>query len=239
LKDAGELVLGRHLPSLKCLSIHHFHEFSLRATFSKNLSDASSDTTNDFNASNIRLMYGPAYSSNAGSSVDVRHAFVSTVIWNLPDFRNQNRYVRYPLGGWQLSSIIHLQSGFYYTITGSTLLGTRAADYIGSPGVLADPGPNGWFNPAAFVAAPQGRFGTSGSGNVEGPGMQIYNLSLTRFFNFRQDGKINLRVRADLHNAFNNVNFQAPATTITSSGFGTISSAYPPRNIQLGLKFTF
>ncbi len=208
-------------------------------TFSKNLSDASSDTTNDYNASNIRLMYGPAYSSNAGSSVDVRHSFVSTVIWNLPDLRRASRFVRYPLGGWQLSSIIHLQSGFYYTITGSTLLGTRVADYVGGSAVLTDPGPNGWINPAAFAAAAQGRFGTSGAGNVEGPGMQIYNLSMTRFFNFRPDGKMNLRVRADFHNAFNNVNFQAPATTVTSSGFGTISSAYPARAIQLGMKFTF
>jgi hypothetical protein len=35
------------------------------------------------------------------------------------------------------------------------------------------------------------------------------------------------------------VNFQAPSTTVTSSGFGTISGAYPPRNIQLGMKLTF
>ncbi len=208
-------------------------------TFSKNLSDASSDTENNFNASNIHLMYGPAYSSNAGSSVDVRHSFVSTLIWNMPNLRRESRFLRYPFGGWQLSTIIHLQSGFYYTVTGSTLLGTRVADYLGGPTKLADAGPNGWFNPAAFAAAPQGRFGTSGAGNIEGPGMQIYNLSISRFFNLRQDGKMNIRIRADFLNAFNNVNFQAPATTITSSGFGTISSAYPPRNVQLGAKFTF
>ena len=208
-------------------------------TFSKNLSDASSDTENNFNASNIHLMYGPAYSSNAGSSVDVRHSFVSTLIWDLPALRQQSRFLRYPFGGWQLSTIIHLQSGFYYTVTGSTLLGTRVADYLGGPTQLPNPGPNGWFDPAAFAAAPQGRFGTSGAGNIEGPGMQIYNLSISRFFNLRQDGKMNIRLRGDFLNAFNNVNFQAPATTITTSGFGTISAAYPPRNIQLGMKLTF
>jgi hypothetical protein len=213
--------------------------FTAAYTFSKNLSDASTDTSNNFNAYNLKAAYGPAYSSNSGASVDVRHAFVSTVVWNLPEFRNRNLMLRAPLGGWQLSAIVHLQSGFYYTVTGSTLIGTRSADYIGGAAILPNPGPNGWLNPAAFTAAQQGSFGTSGFGNVEGPGMQIYNLSLTRFFNILRDGRMKLRLRADFLNAFNNVNFQSPATTITTQGFGTITSAYPPRNIQLGAKLNF
>jgi hypothetical protein len=213
--------------------------FTAAYTFSKNLSDASSDTENNFNYFDIHAMYGPAYSSNAGASIDVRHAFVSTVVWDLPSLANHSSLVRLPLGGWQLSAIIHLQSGFYYSVTGSTLIGTRLADYIGGPAVLPNPGANGWINPAAFAAAPQGRWGLAGPGDVEGPGMQIYDLSITRFFNLRREGKMTLRFRADFMNAFNNVNFESPATTVTSSGFGTISSAYPPRNIQLGLKLAF
>ncbi len=213
--------------------------FTAAYTFSKNLTDAASDTENNFNYSNIHAVYGPANSSNGGSTVDVRHAFVSTFIWNLPELQGQSRYLRAPFGGWQLSSIIHLQSGFYYTVTGSTLIGNRVADYNGGSALLPNPGPNGWFNPAAFTAAPQGRFGTSGAGNVEGPGLQIYNLSITRFFKLRDEGKMNLRIRADFNNAFNNVNYQSPATIVTSTGFGTISGAYPPRSIQLGTKLTF
>ena len=63
--------------------------------------------------------------------------------------------------------------------------------------------PNGWFNPAVFSEAPQGSWGTAGPGDVEGPGMQIYNLSVTKFFKIRADGRVNLRVRADFLNAFN------------------------------------
>ncbi len=169
----------------------------------------------------------------------MRHAFVSTFSWLLPDLKGQSRYLRGPLGGWQLSGIIHLQSGFYYSIVGSTLIGTREANYNGGPALMPNPGPNGWFNPAAFSAAAQGSFGTAGAGDVEGPGMQIYNLSVTRFFNIKRDGRMRLRFRVDFANAFNNVNYQSPAATVTSSGFGTISSAYPPRNIQLGLKLSF
>jgi hypothetical protein len=121
---------------------------------------------------------------------------------------------------------------------GSTrILGTRPANYIGGPGVLPNPGANGWFNPAAFTAAAQGSYGTSGAGNVQGPGMQIYNLSLSKFFPMRETKSV--RFEADFFNLFNCANCQAPATTITSSGFGTIMAAYPPRNVQLSLKFQF
>jgi len=213
--------------------------FTTAYTFAKNLADASSDTENNFNYFNIHATYGPAYSSNSGSSIDVRHAFVATFVWDLPSLAHQKSYVRYPFGAWQFSGILHVQSGFYYTVTGSTLIGTRVADYNGGPAILPSPGPNGWFNPAVFSAAPQARFGTAGTGDIEGPGMQIYNLSLSKFFNFGRDERFKLRFRADFLNAFNCVNFQSPSSTITSSGFGTISQAYPPRNIQLGMKFTF
>jgi hypothetical protein len=214
--------------------------FTTAYTWSKNLTDSESDAENNLDYYNIHLLYGPAYSTNAGSSFDVRHAFVGTFIWYMPELKGQSRAIRGPFGGWQLSGIVHLQSGFYYTVTGSTaILGTRVADYRGGPVLVPNPGANGWINPAAFAAAPQGRWGTAGPGDVEGPGMQIYNLSVTKFFNIAHEGRINLRVRCDFLNAFNNVNFQAPATTVTSSGFGTISAAYPSRNIQLGLKLTF
>ena len=213
--------------------------FTTAYTFAKNLTDAASDTENNFNNFNLHAVYGPANSSSAAAAVDVRHAFFATVICRLPDLKERSRFLRAPLGGWQLSGISHLQSGFYYTITGSTLIGTRVADYSGGSALLPNPGPNGWINPAAFTAAPQSRFGSSGAGNVEGPGLQVYNLSAAKFFNLRPEGTVNLRLRADFQNALNHVNYQAPATTVTSIGFGTISGAYPPRNIQLGLKLTF
>jgi hypothetical protein len=207
--------------------------FTAAYTFSKNLGDASSDTSNNNNFYNLRQSYGPLT-----GGLDVRHVFVGTFIWNLPELGTMKSYVRVPFGAWQISGIVHLQSGQYFTVTGnSPIVSGRAADYIGGPAVLPNAGPNGWINPAAFVAAPQGRWGTSGAGNVEGPGMQIYDLSLTKFFALREN--IRMRVRADFINAFNNVNFQGPATNVSSSNFGTISSAYPPRNVQLGLKLEF
>lgn len=212
--------------------------FTTAYTFSKMLGDTSSDTANDYDYYNIKWMYGPVGSTSGAGSMDVRNVFVGSFVWALPQLQNANHVVKTAIGGWQLSGVIHLQTGQYYTVTGSTaIVGTRRADYVGGPTTYANPGANGWFIPAAFAAAPQGRFGDSGTGNIEGPGMQIYNLSVTKFFTIRE--RLRLRYSTDFFNAFNCVNFQAPAVTVTSSDFGTIASAYPPRQIQMALKLQF
>lgn len=205
--------------------------FTAAYTLSKALGNASSDTENDHNYANLYWMYGPL-------SYDVTHVFTGSYVWYLPKLTNQSAFLRIPFSNWQLSGIIHVQSGFPDNITASTpILGTREADYIGGPGVFPNPGPDGWYNPAAFAAAPQARFGNSGAGNVRAPGLQQYDLSVARFFNFTERTK--LQFRADFINAFNIVNFQGPSTNFSNSDFGTISSAYPPRNIQLSMKVEF
>jgi hypothetical protein len=103
---------------------------------------------------------------------------------------------------------------------------------------LPNPGANGWINPAAFASAPQSRFGTVGYGDVRGPGLQQYDLSVTRSFPLWKEGTL-LQFRTDFINAFNNVNFQAPDSKVSDAAFGTITSAYPSRNIQLSLKLVF
>jgi hypothetical protein len=207
--------------------------FTAGYTFSKALGTASSDTTNNFNAFNPSLLYGPL-------SFDATHVFVGTAIINLPALANRSSWLKTPLGGWQLSAVIHAQTGFPLSITGnSPIVGGRLASYVGGSALLPNPGPNGWINPAAFAAAQQGSWGTSGAGNVRGPGMQMYNLSLTKFFLLSEKHNVNLRFRGEFINAFNNVNFQAPNTNISNTDFGTITSAYPSRNIQLGVKLEF
>lgn len=141
------------------------------------------------------------------------------------------------MGSWMLNGIIRLQSGQYYSITGSTAEGTRRADYNGQPLYNLNQGPNGWFNTAAFTAAPVSRYGDSGTGNVEGPPLHVFNLSLAKNFHIRE--RYNLKFQTDFFNAFNIANFSGLGTTVTNGGFGTLSSAYPPRQIQMSLKMTF
>jgi hypothetical protein len=206
--------------------------FTAAYTWSKALGNASSDTENDKNYYNLYWMYGPL-------SYDTNHVFTGSFVWDLPKLQSQPAFLRIPLSNWQVSGIVHLQSGFADNIMGNTtvLTGGREADYIGGPTMLANPGPDGWFNPAAFASAPQGRFGNSGNGNVRDPGLQLYNFSVARFFPLTE--RLKLQFRADFLNAFNHPNFQSPENSLSNSAFGTISSAYPPRNIQFSMKLAF
>ena len=200
-------------------------------TWSKALADASGEGDNSENYQNRHFNYGP-------TSFDRRHAFVATFTWEMPKLRKANAIVRHVAGGWQVSGVIRLQTGPYSTVTGSTSTGTRRADYVGGD-IYAQSGQNinNWLNKAAFAAATNGAWGNSGIDIVEAPGLQSYDLSLAKHFSLTE--RINLRLQGDFYNAPNVANFSGLNTTITSSAYGTISSAYPPRQIQLALKLAF
>jgi hypothetical protein len=199
-------------------------------TWSKALGDSSSETDNPENYWDRHYNYGP-------TSFDRRYAFVGTYVWRLPRLDAHNALLRLPLGGWQLSGIVRLQSGGYYTVTGSTAIGTRRYDYTGGDVLVADPGPNGWINKVAFAAPPASRYGSSGVRNVSGPGLETYNLSLAKFF--RVNDRVSLRFQGDFFNAFNITNWNVLNTAYTNGSFGTVTSAYPARQIQLGTKLQF
>jgi hypothetical protein len=158
-------------------------------------------------------------------------------VWQLPMLRGQNRFVRSTVGGWQTSGVIRLQTGQYYTVTGSTSTGTRRANYVGGPITVDNPTPQLYFNKNAFTAAPTGAFGNSGTGIVEGPGLQSYDLSLAKHFAFTE--RFDLKLQGDFFNAFNITNFSTLNVVTSGGGYGTLSSAYPSRNIQLSLKLSF
>ena len=155
------------------------------------------------------------------------------------------------LSGWEVSGITRLQTGQFLTVKGTTSIGSRRADYLG--GVVALPsalqGPDSWFNTNSFFIAPDERQGTSGVGIVVGPGRYLWDLSMRKKFAVREG--IGLQLQADFFNAFNQTNFTNPGTamgnvttvngvqTYSNRAFGTITSAAPGRNVQLGLKLTF
>ena len=208
-------------------------ELTASYTWSKVLTDTSGngdavDVGED--PFNRHSNYGPA-------SFDRRNIFVTTYNYRVPFFRNMKGVGGAVLSGWEISGITRYQSGAYFTVTGNTAIGTRRADYVGGPVLLASKGPDGWINPAAFAAAPPTRRGNSGAGNVQGPNLETFDFSLRKQFSINE--RFNLRFQADMFNAFNRANFRAPSTVVTTGGFGTITTTGPARNIQFGLKLNF
>src|SRR5262249_16569790 len=106
-----------------------------------------------------------------------------------------------------------------------------------------------WFNTAAFTAPlsintviannldPLTAAGNSGKGVIRGPSYTSWDVGI--FKNFRVTERSQLQFRSEWFNAFNNVNFGNPNTSLLTSTFGQISSAADARQIQFGLKLTF
>src|SRR5215204_360112 len=215
---------------------------TLSYTWSKVLSDANVLTEQaEDGLINRAFNYGPA-------TFDRTHVFVATYTYSVPFFKKTSGFVKALLDGYEISGITRFQSGRPFTITASsTVGGTRRADLVNEDIDLYIKDNRQWINPAAFTGTTLGRLGTTGVGIIRGPIFFITDFSVRKRFRFGE--KRDLRLQADIFNAFNRNNFRDinttcssapnPATGCTSGGFGTLTSSGPGRSIQLGIKFGF
>jgi hypothetical protein len=212
--------------------------------------------TPNLNPANFQLDIGP-------SDFDIRHRFVTSVIWELPVGRGKqylggsNRAADLVFGGWQLNAIPSWQSGVRRIVSApnGTTLGfisqradaTGAGPYSGFErnGISITPredfgGSNPgrfWLNPGAFRATAPLKFGTSGRNLISGPA--AWNWDLSVFKNFAITEAWRLQFRAEAFNAFNNVQFFPPDLNSVSPNFGTLQGANRPRVMQMALRLSF
>jgi hypothetical protein len=102
---------------------------------------------------------------------------------------------------------------------------------------LANPGPNLWFNPAAFAAPARYRFGNSAPGAVVGPASHVLDTGFMKNFNFTESKY--LQFRWEMFNAMNEVNLRDPVTTIGLATTGQITGAGDARQIAHGARAPF
>jgi hypothetical protein len=132
------------------------------------------------------------------------------------------------IGGWQFSGITTIQ-------TGQPFSASYSASYTGTPtsgrpnavvGTALYPATRTlaeWFNPAAFSVPANGTYGNSGYDGLWGPGLQTWDMSLSK--NIKIHERVSLQIRMDAFNTFNHPNFGNPNAAITSpSNVGTITS---------------
>ena len=117
---------------------------------------------------------------------------------------------------------------------------TDRPDVVGNPNLQSGRGRSQiiaeFFNTGAFRAA-AGLYGTAGRNLLYGP--PSVNWDFSAFKNFKVTEGRFVQFRGEVFNLFNQVNFGAPNSTLTSPSFGRILSANPPRVVQFGLKFVF
>jgi len=179
---------------------------------------------------------------------DVTHVLSLSAVGDLPTFRQHSAIVRNVLGGWETTGILQAQTGFPFTVrsganNSGNLEDLETANPVPGQVPSLTQGSRGqkiqkWFNTAAFQLNPAGTVGLVGVNTMRGPG--FWNLDFGMFKNFRITERFQLQYRAEFFNIFNNVNLNAPNSTVASgAAFGTITSTGTPRYIEMALKLRF
>jgi hypothetical protein len=160
-------------------------------------------------------------------------------------------------GGWQMNWIMSRMSGTPFTVGSSgTSLNAPGSNTQTADQVLTDVkilGGHGsgqpYFDPLAFAAVTDKRFGNSGRNIVRGPGS--FNLDGSIFRTFRLTERFNLQFRAEMFNVTNTPQFANPGATVSNmsknadgtvkllGGYTEITSASGERQARFGLKLSF
>jgi hypothetical protein len=211
-------------------------------------------------ASNLRLDYGR-------SSFDIRHRITANGVWEVGKFPKSGALVRNLLGDWQINALFSYESGRPFTVYNSVADyngdggGAAQAPPTGNaydrPDTPAFGNSVGCKSPHAYVAGlfkasdflppAQGTNGTLGRNTFCGPNYMATDFSLVKNFhaNFLgEQGRI--QFRAEAFNLFNRVNLYLPDSDLglaalrgLGSTFGKSTQAYPPRELQFALKFSW
>ena len=173
-------------------------------------------------------------------TADRRHVFNLSTVYETPQFASNT--ARILASGWQISSIVRLQSGPFLNITSGLDQALTGAAAQRANQVLADPyhpdrTVDHYLNPAAFLQPTLGTFGNMGANSVQGPGRIQVDMGLTRTFNIREGQTV--QFRAEAFNVPNHLNPNDPITALNNLNFGKIQTAQDPRIMQLALKYVF
>jgi carboxypeptidase family protein len=176
---------------------------------------------------------------------DRRQVVNFSTVYAMPQFAG--RAMRAIAGNWQISGIVRVQTGGYFTVTSGAdtcLCGAQGRDRANQ--LLADvytkeKTPSQYLNPAAFGRPADGQWGT-GNVNVQGPGNVVINMALTRRFRVKESQTVEFR--AEAFNLPNHLNAGNPTSVVSSPNFGKILATAigqngDPRIIQLALKYVF
>jgi hypothetical protein len=203
-------------------------------------------------STNFRGDYGP-------SDFDVRNIFTGLLTWDVPGAHVLPALTK----GWQVNSLLTFHGGAPFSVysssdTSGTNDGNQRANLV--PGVnpyagFRKGGVNAnWLNPAAFVDAPAGTWGTTHRNEFVGPGYGDVDLSV--FKNTKVGERVTAQFRVEMFNLFNRTNYAPPLvgnynpsytydnalqlfTTIGNFNGAPGIGAGEPYNTQFALKLIF
>ena len=183
------------------------------------------------------------------SDFDRRHRFVASYVWDLPGPSTSNGIGDSVFGGWKLSGILSVQTGAPFTVLAGAdsmrtgLSSQRAVVLEGVDPYGSGPGRcqsfsfcESFLSPAAFALPAINTFSAQGKNVFRGPNQWAWDMG---FFKDFQHEKLNIQLRCEFFNIFNNVALNLPSFVFRDPRFGAITQAEDPRIGQVGLKISF
>ena len=86
---------------------------------------------------------------------------------------------------------------------------------------------------------PSQPFGNAPRNSVRGPGFWQVDLVAGKDFRLPVGDQTRIQIRFEAFNLLNRTNFRGPNGNRSAAAFGTITSTYDARQLQLGVKVTF
>ena len=252
---------------------HRFsHGFSFLANFtwSKLIDDSSSDWGGFWNLDALGQDFYNRRSERSISQGDIPLRLTVAPIVDLPFGKNRRWLTSGPaseiIGGWRLSGIYTISSGYPFGITDNSYGYCNAAHVLEDrPMMIGNPLPPGfhqtvahWVDPSAFdfsgTCPAQGLVNLTGGGdptkafgdaprffsNVRVPGVNNLDVSIQKDFALPLGEQTRLTFSADAFNVLNHPQFGAPVEDPLASNFGSLTyTSNNNRTLQLGLHLYF
>ena len=197
------------------------------------------------NPFDLESLWGPSF-------LDRRHVVAASWVWS-PQREFTNAILGALLNDWTITGMTRIQSGPPLVFTMGTdvaqngilqpngqyalLVAGATADEVRRDHSSREDMVNAFFNTAAFVplnSVPRGIYGDARRGLIYGPADATTDFAILRNIDLPRSTRF--QIRAEFFNAFNQVNFNSPNTTLSSTTFGRITGAGSGRVIQLAGK---
>ena len=215
-------------------------------TYSRSLDEGAGGNSST-GESRINIQNQNDLSADYGlSNFNYGQRFTLSTIYQLP-FGRGRRYLAHAghltdalAGGWQISSIVTVQSGAPFSVslstpTANTGTFTRPNRVCNGNLPSGQQTLNAFFNVNCFVTPAPYTFGNAGRNILIGPGLATWDLGADKDFALTE--RFGLQFRSEFFNALNRANFGLPNGSIGSPSAGTITSVITnARQIQFALR---
>lgn len=227
-------------------------------TYSRAIDNASGhlDTPNNDNS---RVNLANLNGERGESAYDQPLNDTLTIVWDLPYGRgrhfgaNAPRAMQMLLGDWQFTAINTATSGQPVNLIYSEPAAFDVSDLLNyRPNVSGNPvSPSSlrtktataltnFLNPNT-VSVPTDvshPYGNAGRNSLRDFSFNQLDIGLHKGFHLWSDSSL-LDLRGEAFNVLNHVNYSAPDSNRTDGGFGSITSSFPPRQLQIAAKLVF